>query len=134
MYLFLSFVDRQYLNRLVECSRPKETCGFLLGRAENEGFVVLKIIPATNTLNSATAFEIAPSDVLKAFEEADKLGLDVIGIYHSHPAPPEPSAIDLRYMKFNPMVWLIISTIDGSIAAYYSSGKYFEKLKIFPNI
>jgi len=132
MYLFLSFTDRRYLNHLVEFSRPKEACGFLLGRARNEGFVVLKIIPAANMLDSNSAFKIHPSEVLKAFEEADALGLEVIGVYHSHPAPPEPSLIDLHYMKASPMVWLIISMLDGSIGAYYSGGEDFVKLEILP--
>lgn len=132
MHLFLSSRDRCHLNRLVESNRPKEACGFLLGRALNEGFIILKIVPATNVLDSNAAFEISPSEVLKVFEEADTLGLEVIGVYHSHPAPPEPSVIDLHYMKANPMVWLIISMLDGSMAAYYPSGGGFVKLKIVP--
>jgi len=132
MYLFLSFADRRHLARLVESSRPKEACGFLLGRSVDKGFVVLKIIPATNMLNSALAFEISPLDALKAFDEADMLGLEVICVYHSHPAPPEPSEVDLRYMRVNPMVWLIISMLDGSVAAYYSRGEDFVKLEILP--
>jgi hypothetical protein len=35
-------------------------------------------------------------------------------------------------MKANPMVWLIISIVDGSIAAYYPSGGGFVGLKIVP--
>jgi len=132
MYLFLSFADRRYLSRLVESSRPKEACGFLLGRSVDDGFVVLKITPAVNALDSAVAFKITPSDVFKAFDEADMLGLEVIGVYHSHPAPPEPSEVDLRYMKINPMVWLIISMLDGSTEAYYSRGEDFMKLEILP--
>ena len=129
MYLFLSFTDRRYLNHLVESSRPKEACGFLLGRALNEGFVVLKIIPATNMLDSNSAFKISPSEVLKASEEAEMLGLEVIGVYHSHPAPPEPSVIDLHYMKASSMVWLIISMLDGSIGAYYPRGEDFFEVR-----
>jgi len=132
MYLFLSFADRRYLARLVESSRTKEVCGFLLGRSVEEGFVVLEIYPVPNMLDSAMAFEISPVDVFKVFDEADRLSLEVIGVYHSHPAPPEPSGIDLRYMRVNPMVWLIISMLDGSMGAYYSRGEDFVKLEIIP--
>lgn len=117
---------------MVETSLPKEACGFLLGRSLEDGFVVIKILPAANMLDSALAFEISPSEVFKAFDEADRLGLEVIGVYHSHPAPPKPSGIDLHYMKVNPMVWLIISTLNGSIGAYYSSGEGVVKLEILP--
>ena len=132
MYLFLSFADRRYLNDLVEGAKPKEACGFLFGKSKDEAAIVLKIMPADNALDSPLAFEISPSEVFKAFDEADKLGLEVISVYHSHPAPPKPSEIDLRYMKVNPMVWLIISMLDHAIEAYYPSGEEVKRLEILP--
>ena len=132
MYLFLSFRDRRLLYNLVEASRPKEACAFLLGRSSGEGFVVLKIIPASNVLDSVVAFKVDPLEVFKIFNEADMLGLEVIGVFHSHPASAEPSHIDLRYMRSNPMVWLIASTLDASIGAYYLCNETVEELEILP--
>lgn len=118
---------------MVESSRPKEACAFLLGRTcIGEGFVVLRVIPAVNVLNSAEAFLVSPSEVLEVFDEADRLQLEVIGVFHSHPAPAEPSQTDLRYMKVNPVVWLIASTLNGSVGAYYVRNGTIEKLEILP--
>jgi proteasome lid subunit RPN8/RPN11 len=132
MYLFLSFADRRYLNDLVEGARPKEACSFLLGKFQDEAAVVMKIIPADNTLDSPLAFEISPSEVFNVFDVADRLHLEVIGVYHSHLAPPKPSEIDLHYMKVNPMVWLIVSMLDYSIEAYYPRGEDVKRLEILP--
>ncbi|MEM3386687.1 MAG: M67 family metallopeptidase [Nitrososphaerales archaeon] len=117
---------------MVETHRPKEACAFLLGRTSSEGFTVLKVTPASNILDSAVAFKIDPSEVFEVFDEADRIGLEVIGVFHSHPAPAEPSNIDLEYMKANPMVWLIASMLDKSIGAYYTQNKTVKKIEILP--
>jgi proteasome lid subunit RPN8/RPN11 len=49
---------------------------------------------------------------------------------HSHPAPPQPSNIDLKFMKLNPFIWLIMSMIDKQIAAYQQQGDKVQKLFI----
>ena len=54
-----------------------------------------------------------------AFTEAGKEGLEFIGVFHSHPAPAEPSSIDLDGMKlWRDALWLILSLTDGELAAY----------------
>lgn len=93
---------------------------------------MLKVTPASNILDSAVAFKIDPSEVFEVFDEADRIGLEVIGVFHSHPAPAEPSNIDLEYMKANPMVWLIASMLDKSIGAYYTQNKTVKKIEILP--
>jgi proteasome lid subunit RPN8/RPN11 len=46
---------------------------------------------------SPTSFELDPADHLAAEEEARALGLEVVGIWHSHPdQPPQPSRADER--------------------------------------
>ncbi len=58
-----------------------ECCGLLAGR----GGVITNALPAVNALASATAFDIAPAELFRLFHHMRELGLDHLGIYHSHP-------------------------------------------------
>ena len=91
----------------------------LFGESKQKEAVVKKVAVAPNDLQSLTRFEINPETVLKAFNEAEHRGLDLIGLFHSHPAPAAPSSIDLKYMKFwDNVVWLILSSTSGDLSAY----------------
>lgn len=67
---------------------------------------------------SPYSFSIEPSEVLKAYHEAEEKRLEVVGIFHSHPANPSPSSTDARYMELNPVVWLIYSTTADKFGAF----------------
>ena len=76
---------------------PNECCGAMLGvpRSESpqpgtEPVTVKEIsraVPLTNTYKGEQAdrYEIAPIELLKTDREARTEGLELIGIYHSHP-------------------------------------------------
>jgi proteasome lid subunit RPN8/RPN11 len=89
---------------------------------------VSKIVVAKNKLESDTRFEIDPEVVLKAFNEAEKEGLELIGMFHSHQTLTKPSIIDQRSMKlWGGTVWLIFSSLKDEIAAYQMrNGKVVE--------
>ncbi len=63
--------------------------------------------------NRKTSFSVNPEVEYKLLIEADELGESLVGIYHSHPAPPAPSKTDLKNMRLNDVVWLISSKITG---------------------
>ncbi len=74
-----------------------EVCGFLIGRREGETFKVEEARFVTNRLNSPNEFEMEPVEMIKAIDEAEKKGLEVVGIFHSHlKCPPRPSEMDLE--------------------------------------
>lgn len=67
---------------------PHECCGFLLGR---ELWRVQSVLPATNAKGEEerhNRFVITPEASMRAEKEARRLGLSVIGHYHSHPDHP----------------------------------------------
>jgi proteasome lid subunit RPN8/RPN11 len=98
---------------------PVEACGLLFGEINRDKAVVRKIVPVHNTLRSTVSFKIDPKEFLKALREAEKKNLEHIGFFHSHPAPPHPSATDARHMRLWPDgAWLIVSSIDYDMAAY----------------
>jgi proteasome lid subunit RPN8/RPN11 len=115
-------LSRQHIDILKEESRkvhPVEACALLFGRISSNEAHVSKIVLAKNKLKSNTRFEIEPEFVLKAFTEAEKEGLELIGMFHSHQAPTRPSLIDRRNMKlWGGTIWLILSSLKGEIAAY----------------
>ncbi len=103
---------------------PNEACGFLFGK-RNEEWKVTAIRKATNTLKSPTLFEIPAEEIYLAWMDAEKKGLDVIGVYHSHPyAPPRPSGRDLEYMRNSDFIWIIAG--NAELKAYYWKGKILE--------
>ncbi len=71
-----------------------------------------------NAQTSRVAFEIPADELLKAYDYAEKKGLQVAGIFHSHPSSPAPSGTDRRFMEINPVVWVIYSTTESRFAAW----------------
>jgi proteasome lid subunit RPN8/RPN11 len=78
---------------------PRETCGLLIGRADGTETRVRRAVLARN-LNVARAhdrFELDPQDFLAADREARGAGLEIVGIWHTHPDhPARPSPTDLE--------------------------------------
>ena len=98
---------------------PFEACGILFGKTSLGTATVEKIVIAPNTLRSTVRFEINPELVVKAIMEAEREGLDFIGLFHSHPAPAKPSLIDKKFMKlWGDTIWLILSSTERKFAAF----------------
>ncbi|RLF11759.1 MAG: hypothetical protein DRJ98_02665 [Thermoprotei archaeon] len=125
-------MDEDWLKALVKeaSTSPQEVCGFLLGSVEGETVKVLRVYPSVNVAPSPTRFVVRPEDIYEAHVKAEKLGLEVVGIYHSHPAPPNPSDADLEGMKKWPIIWLIVSSLDGSVKAYIFRGATAVELEL----
>jgi len=66
---------------------PDECVGAMLGRIDGERKEVLAAMPLTNSSpgSQAARYELRPADLLAADREARRLGMDLVGIYHSHP-------------------------------------------------
>jgi proteasome lid subunit RPN8/RPN11 len=100
---------------------PEEACGLLAGRRQGEQLVADLLIITTNLLHSATRYRIDPHEQLAAFNQMEAQGLELVGIYHSHPQGPEnPSPTDLVEAYYPEAVQLIWSGRDGewTCAAY----------------
>jgi len=66
---------------------PNECCGAMLGAADDGRKVVRKALPLENAFEGvqATRYQLRPEDLLAADAAARRHGMDLIGIYHSHP-------------------------------------------------
>src|SRR5437016_5536971 len=99
------------MQRHLEASYPNEGCGVMLGR---DG-IVTEVVSADNQRNDSARnrYLIDPLVYLKIEREADKRGLQVLGIYHSHPdVAARPSQFDLDH-AWPIFSYLIVSVCQG---------------------
>lgn len=97
-------ISREILERIHkhgESSYPEEGAGLLLGEMIGESSTVYEIIPLTNAREESARhnrYLITPQDMLRGEREAMRLGLDIIGVFHSHPDHPNsPSEFDREW-------------------------------------
>jgi proteasome lid subunit RPN8/RPN11 len=66
---------------------PNECCGAMLGRSGDGKKLVIDAVALENAFSGeqAARYELRPEDLLAADKAARARGLDLIGIYHSHP-------------------------------------------------
>jgi proteasome lid subunit RPN8/RPN11 len=83
-----------------------------------ENDAVAEILPMRNVDESPLTFSIESTELVDAYNLAESKGLQVIAIFHSHPAQPSPSSTDIKFMEINPVVWLIYSTTEWQLKAY----------------
>jgi len=92
----------------VDSHIPLEACGLLAG-TDNR---VEKVIGIPNQAQSPVRFVMDPYEQLTAFDWIEANGLDVLGIFHSHPAGPETaSATDIVEAAYE-VVHVIWSRIE----------------------
>ncbi|MBV9297253.1 MAG: M67 family metallopeptidase, partial [Acidobacteriaceae bacterium] len=70
-----------------ERTYPNECCGAMLGRIQGGKKVVTEAVPLENVFSGGQSerYELRPEDLLAADREARERGLDLVGIFHSHP-------------------------------------------------
>jgi proteasome lid subunit RPN8/RPN11 len=70
-----------------EADYPEECCGAMLGVADANGKQVLAALRLENAHPGSrrARYELRPEDLLRSEREARARGLQLIGIYHSHP-------------------------------------------------
>jgi proteasome lid subunit RPN8/RPN11 len=94
---------------------PNEGCGVLLGRRDGTTMLLVDATLARNmwTERAADRYDLDPVDFLKADRDARSRGLDVCGIWHSHPDhPARPSQFDTDRAWLD-YVYIICRTTQG---------------------
>ena len=80
---------------------PNECCGIMFGHEEGDIHVVKALRPIENARESGEQYHrflITAEDMMQAELEARRLGLEIIGFYHSHPDhPSKPSDYDREH-------------------------------------
>ncbi len=128
--LRLRSADMDSILRRAKLDQPIESCGLMIGKRERGTCVCDHILPTKNAAASPVAFTISPEELLQGYRHADDVGMEVMGIYHSHPARARPSQTDQGFMKWSAPVWLIVSTLDWGFAAYRLDDGEPAKLRV----
>lgn len=87
--LTLSKTHWQEMLNYVQQHAPLESCGLLAGNADR----VEKVIFVRNQAQSPTQFLMEPYEQLQAFDWIESNNLELLGIFHSHPAGPEGASM-----------------------------------------
>ncbi len=94
---------------------PHECCGLLLGRSDRSTKSVVGLRPAVNNREDSPGnrYLISALDMLQAERETQANGLEIVGIYHSHPDhPSRPSEYD-REHALPGYSYVIVSIASG---------------------
>jgi proteasome lid subunit RPN8/RPN11 len=125
--LVLTQTQRKLLSIEALRNSPNESCALLFGKKTNDKLVIEEVFFAENIEKSPVNFTISNQQLLHGYKEAEEKKLDVIGIFHSHPASePYPSKTDEKFMKINPVPWVIFSNVSKNFKAYMFESDIIE--------
>ncbi len=130
-------IRRRALEKILsqaERDYPYETCGLLLGKIHGDLRIVFGAYetPNANKERKNDRYEIDPKDYMKAEDKARQFGLEIVGVYHSHPDHPDrPSKFD-EERAFPDFSYIIVSVVKGRVVSYRSweliDGKFREEV------
>jgi len=121
---FQLIVPRAIYDEMIAQARselPNECCGILAGRIpeteiEKQGFEVrvARRYALVNATASPTEYLSDARSMFEAVRDMRRLGLDVVAVYHSHPASaPVPSRTDLA-QNYSPDVMNFIISLQNA--------------------
>jgi len=122
------YVSRGHLEQLKAATReahPKEACGLLFGYKNGSSLITIECKVLPNVNHSSVRFTIDPMALYNALVDAEKRGLSLVAIFHSHPMNAYPSETDRKFMEFWPVPWLIFSSTRNKFSVFIlEKGKY----------
>lgn len=103
-----------------ECIYTEVEKVFLAVGVVEEGVTrVLEVVECRNIAeNPRVEFVADPQCMYRVFKYAEGKGLDIVALVHSHPAPPHPSALDIKGMRLWSTPWIIVDSRNGSAKAW----------------
>ena len=103
------------ISRHAQADYPHECCGLLVGQRDAEGWRVDYARPARN-LNTERArdrYLLDSRDFMRIDREAREGGLDIVGVYHSHPDHPARASETDRENAWPAFAYLIVGVRQG---------------------
>jgi proteasome lid subunit RPN8/RPN11 len=102
-----------------EQSYPEEGAGLMLGVIEGGNKAVVRLMKFENAREDSARhnrYLLTPQDYLRGEQEAARLGLDVLGVFHSHPDHTnQPSEFDREWAM--PVLSYVITSVQSGTAA-----------------
>jgi proteasome lid subunit RPN8/RPN11 len=101
MTVYIPFEVMQRIFRHGESAYPEEGAGLLLGRVVGDDRRVEAILELDNAREDGSRhnrYLITPQAMLEGEQEAERRGMDILGVFHSHPDHPNlPSDYDREW-------------------------------------
>ncbi len=121
------------LRTWAQAAYPFEACGLLLG-VQTEHGPRSDLATVERNLHQERArdrYELDPAGFVRAQRKADSMGLDIVGVWHTHPGQSAvPSEID-RAQAWSGWSYVILSVIAGRVAELRSwrlrGGRFIEE-------
>lgn len=102
--MLISLAQRRQMEQHVTECVPEEACGLLGGQSGR----VEMVLPVENVLHSPIRFRMEPRDQIRAMNEIEQRGYELVAIYHSHPSGPDVlSATDLAELAYAESLYLL---------------------------
>jgi proteasome lid subunit RPN8/RPN11 len=100
---------------------PHEICGLMFGKSSDIRLVTEVFECGNlNKLKPETRYDMDPKDYLKGEALARQKGLDVVGIFHSHPDHPDKASETDRQAAWPGFSYIIMSIQKGKFASMRS--------------
>lgn len=101
-----------------EAAYPEEGAGLLLGSFSGQDKLATRLLSFTNAREQEARhnrYLLTPEDYLQGEMEAARLGLEVLGVFHSHPDHPNrPSEFDREWAM--PFLSYVITSVHAGQA------------------
>ncbi len=111
-----------------EQAYPEEGAGLILGTARADDRTATALSPWPNSFRPDSRrrrYLITAEDMLEAEERAERLGVDVIGVFHSHPDhPAQASEFDREWAM--PFYSYVITSVSNARAVESRSWRLDE--------
>lgn len=106
-------IERKIFNAMLAHGRreePNEACGYL---AAKDG-VICHHFELTNIDAAPDHYSMNPKEQFATIRRIREMGMEVAGVYHSHPeTPARPSVEDMRLAYDPNMTYVIVSLMAG---------------------
>ena len=111
-------IKQDILQKILDHARasyPHECCGILLGKMTSPKRIMDAVkAENTNKERAVDRYEMNPDELLRIEREARQAGLEVVGVYHSHPDhPSSPSEFD-RQRGWPEYSYIIVAVKGGA--------------------
>lgn len=128
MSITISSTLLQEIHAHGESAYPDEGAGLLLGTIRSQGKVVTEILTLENARAASARhnrYLLTTEDYMHGENEAARRGLDVLGVFHSHPDHPnQPSDFDRDWAM--PWFSYIITSVHAGQATASRSWRLAE--------
>lgn len=133
MTIILSTATIREIQENGERHYPEEGAGLLLGTVDQDTRRVTGLIHRANTFEPESRhrrYAIDAREMIEAEDEAERLGVDIVGVFHSHPDhPARPSEFDLAWAM--PWYSYVITSVSRGKAVESRSWRLSEDRSAF---